>query len=103
MSLEDNYQAFETFIKTLNLSEKEVLLFLSNFLLKNMDKYEELDKVYGINEKPVLDTYSNYYLINQAREYHYDSLPIELAKIAHNLLYVFNRIQVMDETLYGRK
>lgn len=102
MSLEDNYQAYEEFLKKLNLSEKETLLFISNYLLKNMDKYESLDKVYGINETPILDNYENYHNIRQVREYHPDSIPLELAKIAHNLLYVFNRLQLMDESLYGK-
>ena len=102
MSLEDNYQAYEEFLKKLNLSEKETLLFISNYLLKNMDKYESLDRVYGINETPILDNYENFYNIRQVREYHPDSIPLELAKIAHNLLYVFNRLQLMDETLYGK-
>lgn len=103
MSLEDNFNSFEQFLTSLNLSEKEVLLFLSNYLLKNMSKYEELDRVYSINEEPVLDSYVNYHTIKQAREYHEDSIPLELAKISHNLLYVSNRIQIMDEELYGRK
>lgn len=102
MSLEDNFKSFEQFLTSLNLSEKEILIFLSNYLLQSMQKYEELDRVYSINEEPVLDSYGNYYAIKQAREYHTDSIPLELAKISHNLLYVANRIQTMDEELYGR-
>lgn len=102
MSLEDNFKDFDSYIKSKNLTEKETLLFISNYLLNNIDIYENLDKVYGINEQPLLDDYSNYAAIRQMREYHPDSIPLELAKIAHNLLYVYNRLQLMEEAQYGR-
>lgn len=103
MSLEDNYKQFETFLSSLNLSEKEILLFISNYLLKNINNYENLDKIFGIQDIPVLSSYDNFYAIKQAREYHEDNLSLEIAKIAHNLLYVSNRVQFMEEELYARK
>lgn len=102
MSLEDNFKDFDSYIKSKNLTEKETLLFISNYLLNNISIYENLDKVYGINEEPLLSDYVNYAAIKQAREYHPDSIPLELSKIAHNLLYVYNRLQLMEEAQYGR-
>lgn len=102
MSLEDNFKDFDSYIKTKNLSEKETLLFISNYLLNNISIYENLDKVYGISETPLVEDYSNYASIKEMREYHTDSIPLELAKIAHNLLYVYNRLKLMEEAQYGR-
>lgn len=101
-NLENNYKLFEQFLSDQNLSDKDTLLFIANYFLKNISKYEDLDKVYAINEEPLIASYDNFSLIKQALELSPDSFPLELAKISHNLLYLYNKIHIMDQAIYGK-
>ena len=103
MISEDQLNKLEKLLKSEKVSDADVLLLFSNFLLRNIKQYENID----LNSKRLpsifLQDYNNFYKINTLVEHNNQSISLELGLLIHKLIYLYNQIQLEEEKQYGRK
>lgn len=99
----DQLQKVDNFIKTLNISDTDVLPLFANLLLSKVHSYEEVDLYSQRLPKIYLKDYSDFFTIKNHIEFNKDSLSLEVGVIIHKLLYIYNQIKLEEEKKYGRK
>ena len=102
MSLDTKYEELEKYILEKSLTEKEVLLFLANFLFHNIHVYENIDKSFGLYTESPLTDYIDYLSVQNMAEYHEESNALDVANVAHRLLYIYNRIKITEDSKYAK-
>ncbi len=103
MITEDQLKKLEAFVKKESISEKDQLLLFSNHLLRNIKNYENIDLTSKRLGSIFVKDYNNFYEIKNLLEYNKESISLEVGKIVHNLIYLYNQIQLEEEKQYGRK
>ena len=102
MSLETHLDHIQSYIETNRISDKDVLALFANYLLNNISLYEAIDT--NANLLPTsceLSDFENYSEVSNLLEYFPLSTSLQLAKVSHQLLYVYNQIRLIDEKTYG--
>ena len=99
----DQLSKFERHLQALKISDVEALLLFANLLLNKLPSFEEVDLYSKRLPEVVLEDYSDFYNIKNHKEFYPDSLSLEVAIVAHKLLYLFNQIKLEEEKKYGRK
>lgn len=100
-SLEIKYESFNNFIINNNITQTDMLYLISNYLLDNTQSY--LDK--DIILKNVLpDTQINFKDYDEIRNYsifNSKSNAFQIAEVAHQLLFINNRINKQEQKHYS--
>lgn len=99
----DQLQKVDKFIKSLNISDVDILPLFANLLLSKVNSYEEVDLYSKRLPEIYLKDYSDFFTIKNHIEFNKDSLSLEVGVIVHKLLYIFNQIKLEEEKKYGRK
>lgn len=99
----DQLSQFEKQLQELKISDVESLLLFANLLIKKLPSFEEVDLYSKRLPEIALSDYTDFYVIKNHLEFNPDSLSLEVALVAHKLLYLFNQIKLEEEKKYGRK
>lgn len=103
MSLETHLKYLQEYFDTNEVSEKDILVLFSNYLLNNIKKYENIDLSAKLIPNTLLDDYTNYSDVRNMSEYFPKSVSIQIADILHKLIYIYNQIRLEEDKLYGNK
>lgn len=103
MISEDQLNKLEELLTSEKVSDPDVLLLFSNYILRHIKQYENIDLNSKRLSKIFLEDYTNFYKIQTLIEHNNQSISLELGIISHKLIYLYNQIQLEEEKQYGRK
>lgn len=103
MITQDQLSKIDKYLKTQKVSDTEALLLFANLLLARLSSFEEVDLYSKRIPEKLIEDYSDFYNIKNHLEFYPDSLSLDVAVVAHKLLYLFNQIKLEEEKKYGRK